>query len=186
MIQPGAASRKEPEGHRPGNDFVCSPVRLSNLSRPAPPPIGFIGHAVGHERSPPEAHQIASDAAGGESRVDSKLSQSGPHRASAFPGNGTQSKERRALMRSLAFPFVPIQRAIRSECLAHQARKPTVLISKGPTARPSTARCHHSESNCRSKQETRLQKQGVVPGAVFSNAAGSLLMLRTADRPAAS
>ena len=48
-----------------------------------------------------------------------------------------------------AFRFVPAQRAIRSDSLAHRARKPCLLISKGPTGRPFAVKGHHSESNCR-------------------------------------
>ena len=48
-----------------------------------------------------------------------------------------------------AFPFVPAQRAIRSDSLAHRARKPGLLIDEGPTGRPFAVTCHHSESNCR-------------------------------------
>ena len=92
-----------------------------------------------------------------------------------------------------AFRLVPAQRAIRSDSLAHRARKPDLTISKGPTGRPFAVKDHRLESNCRPlgpstscfvfasradgpgylncwpfgpKQE-KLQKHGVVSGPVL-------------------
>ena len=48
-----------------------------------------------------------------------------------------------------AFRFVPAQRSIRSDSLAHRARKPALTISKGPTGRPFAVKDHRLASNCR-------------------------------------
>ena len=93
-----------------------------------------------------------------------------------------------------ALPFVPAQRAIGSDSLAHRARKPSQLISKGPTGRRFAVKGHHSESNCRpvgpstsgcyrfqgrwpwlfellalwAETKNQAPKHGVVPGRVLS------------------
>jgi hypothetical protein len=93
-----------------------------------------------------------------------------------------------------AFSFVPAQRAIRFDSLAHRARKPDLMISKGPTGRPFAVKDHRSESNCRpvgpstsgcfrfqgrwpwlfellalwAETKYKRQKRGVVSGRVLS------------------
>jgi hypothetical protein len=93
------------------------------------------------------------------------------------------------------FSFVPAQRAIRFDSLAHRARKPVQMISKGPTGRPFAVKDHHSESNCRpvgpstsgcfrfqgrwpwlfellalwAETKNKRQKHGVVSGRVLSD-----------------
>ena len=64
----------------------------------------------------------------------------------------TKNPSRINIVRCVMFPafrLVPAQRAIRSDSLAHRARKPGLLIDKGPTGRPFAVTCHHSGSNCR-------------------------------------
>ena len=93
------------------------------------------------------------------------------------------------------FSFFPAQRAIRSDSLAHRARKPVLMISKGPTGRPFAVMDHGLESNCRpvgpstscfvfasradgpgylncwpfGPKQKKLQRHGVVSGQVLGN-----------------